>query len=73
MLARVAKTKKHCIVFKVHGAGRRCGRREDRLAALREVFSAAKPSDCVVIGMFPKHSDQVADNAALVREALAAA
>lgn len=73
MLGRVAKTKKQCIVFKVYGAGRRCGTREDRLAALREVFAAAKPSDCVVIGMFPKHSDQVADNAALVREALAAA
>lgn len=73
MLSRVAKTKKQCIVFKVYGAGRRCGTREDRLAALREVFAAAKPSDCVVIGMFPKYSDQVADNAALVREALAAA
>lgn len=73
MLSRVARTKKQCLVFKVYGAGRRCGTREDRLAALREVFAAARPADCVVIGMFPKHSDQVADNAALVREAMAAA
>lgn len=72
MLARVAKTKKQCIVFKVYGAGRRCGRSEDRLAALREVFRWAKPSDCVVIGMFPRRWNQLADNAALVREALAA-
>lgn len=70
MLARVARTKKQCIVFKVYGAGRRCATREDRLAALREVFGAAKPGDCVVIGMYPKHTDQVADNAALVREVL---
>jgi hypothetical protein len=49
--------KKQCIVFKVYGAGRRCASREDRLAALREVFAAARPSDCVVIGMFPKYSD----------------
>lgn len=70
MLERVSRTKKQCIVFKVYGAGRRCMTREDRLAALREVFRAAKPSDCVVIGMFPKHSNQVADNAALAGEAL---
>lgn len=73
MLARVKQTKKQCIVFKVYGAGRRCGSREDRLTALREVFAAAKPQDCVVIGMYPKHADQAADNAQLVREALAAA
>jgi len=72
MLARVAKTKKQCLVFKVYGAGRRCATREDRLAALGEVFASARPGDCVVIGMFPKHSDQAADNAALVRRVLAA-
>jgi len=73
MLARVKATKKQCIVFKVYGAGRRCSSREDRLAALREVFAAAKPQDCVVIGMFPKHADQAAENAQLLREALALA
>ncbi|MCX7604569.1 MAG: hypothetical protein N2036_10900 [Bryobacteraceae bacterium] len=72
MLARVSKTKKQCIVFKAYGAGRRCATRGDRLAALREVFAAAGPGDCVAIGMFPKHSDQAADNAALVREILGA-
>lgn len=73
MLARVKQTKKQCIVFKVYGAGRRCASREDRLAALGEVFASAKPQDCIVIGMYPKHADQAADNAQLVREALAAA
>lgn len=73
MLARVRKTKKQCIVFKVYGAGRRCVSREDRLAALKEVFASAKPGDCVVIGMFPKHADQAAENAQLVKEALAPA
>jgi hypothetical protein len=73
MLVRVKQTKKQCIVFKVYGAGRRCASREDRLAALSEVFAAAKPQDCIVIGMFPKYSDQAAGNAQLEREALAAA
>jgi hypothetical protein len=73
MLARVKHTKKQCIVFKVYGAGRRCASREDRLAALSEVFAAAKPHDCIVIGMFPKYSDPVADNVRLVGEALASA
>ncbi len=71
MLARVKQTKKQCIVFKVYGAGRRCGSRADRLAALGEVFAWAKPQDCVVIGMYPKRADQAADNAQLVRQTLA--
>lgn len=73
MLARVQQTKKQCIVFMVYGAGRRCGSREDRLAALGEVFAWAKPQDCVVTGMYPKHANQAADNAQLVRETLASA
>jgi hypothetical protein len=41
------------------------------LGALRQVFAAAKPSDCVVVGMFPKHQEQVLQNCALVAEAIA--
>ena len=42
------------------------------LNTLKLAFQYAKPSDVVVIGMFPKYKDQVAENCALVREAIRA-
>jgi hypothetical protein len=39
-------------------------------AALGEAFAAAKPSDCVVIGMYPKEKDQMAENRRLALECL---
>jgi hypothetical protein len=71
MLERVRRTRRQCLIFKVYGATRRCRSEQDMRSALREAFAAAKPDDCVIIGMFPKHSDQVAQNARLVREVLA--
>ena len=71
MLARVRQTSKPCLIFKVYGASRKCGSPEQMLEALRLVFRYAKPSDSVVIGMFPKHQEQVRENCRLVMEALA--
>jgi hypothetical protein len=73
MLERVRKASKQCLIFKVYGASRRCRDQEDMRAALREAFGYAKPSDVVVIGMFPKHKDQIAENCRLVREVTSAA
>jgi len=70
MLERVRQTSKPCLIFKVYGASRLCGSREQMLEALRLVFRYAKPSDCVVIGMFPKYKEQVRENCALLAEAL---
>jgi hypothetical protein len=71
MLERVRRTSKPCLIFKVYGASRKCGSPEQMLEALRLVFRYAKPSDCVVIGMFPKYSEQVRENCRLAGEALA--
>jgi hypothetical protein len=71
MLERVRKTSKQCLIFKVYAAARRAKSAADMRASLRQVFESAKPRDAVVIGMFPKHSPQVAENCRLVREALA--
>ena len=70
MLARVRQTRRQCLIFKIYGATRRCRSEDDMRNALREAFAAAKPNDCVILGMFPKHADQVAQNARLVREVL---
>lgn len=72
MLRRVAQTKKPCLIFKVYAATRHSGTAEARRAALKLAFSYAKPSDAVVIGMFPKYSEQVEENCRLVVEAAAA-
>jgi general stress protein YciG len=69
MLARVKKTSKQCLIFKVYGATRQCATAETRRAAMELAFRYAKPSDAVVIGMFPKHTEQVRENCGLVMEA----
>lgn len=71
MLETVRQTAKQCLIFKVYGASRRCTSREDMRRSLAQVFRYAKPHDCVVIGMFPKRSEQVMENARLVIEAAA--
>lgn len=71
MLERVRKTSKQCLIFKVYGATRQCATAGSRRAAVELAFRYAKPSDAVVIGMFPKRSEQVAENCRLVREAAA--
>lgn len=72
MLRRVRQTRKPCLVFKVYGATRKCGSPEQMRDALRQVFRYAKPSDAVVIGMFPKYKEQVRENCRLVAEAVGA-
>ncbi len=70
MLARVRKTSKPCLIFKVYGASRKCGSPEEMLEALRLAARYAKPTDAIVIGMFPKHKEQVNENCRLVMQAL---
>jgi hypothetical protein len=70
MLNRVRKTPKPCLIFKVYGAGRHCQSPDGMRDALRLVFRYAKPTDAVVIGMFPKNSEQVDENSRLVSEAI---
>lgn len=72
MLQRVTHTKKPCLIFKVYAATRHSGTPEARRTALKLAFSYAKPSDAVVIGMFPKYSEQVEENCRLVIEAASA-
>jgi hypothetical protein len=69
MLKRVKASRKPCFIFKVYGAGRRSRSAEDMRAAMGQVFEYAKPSDCVVVGMFPKYKEQVRENCALLIEA----
>ena len=62
-LRAIRSVERPCFAYKVLGAGRKAPE-----PAMAEVFEYLKPSDGVVVGMFPKHRpDMVAENAALVR------
>ena len=72
MLERIRRTPKQCLIFKVYAASRKCDSPAQMEAALALALRHAKPSDTVVIGMYPKRSEQVNENCRLFARALAA-
>ncbi len=66
----IRRVSKPCITFKVLAAGRHCQTPETLEAALKFAFRNIKASDLVLLGMWQKHQDQVAQNAALTRRIL---
>jgi len=73
MVKTVQATQKPCLGFKILGAGKQAKTEESQRAAFEFALSNIKPTDGVVVGMFPKRSPQVAENAALVTELSAGA
>jgi len=65
----VRAVSKPCLVFKVLAAGRRCATQAEVAAALSFAYANIKATDAVVVGMFPKHVDQIALNVAHALEA----
>jgi hypothetical protein len=66
---RVIRTvKKPCLAFKLFAAGRRVGSPAEVRHCLETALANIKPTDAVIAGMYQQFSDQVAENAALVRE-----
>ena len=70
MTRTIRQVHKPCIAFKVLGAGRHCQSSATVEAALRYAFEHIKPTDVVLLGMWQKHRDQVAENTRLVRRIL---
>jgi len=66
----IRATDKTCLAFKILGAGRKCARQEDVRVAFQRAFDHIKPSDAVVVGMFPKCVDQVTLNVQYALEAI---
>lgn len=67
MFKAVQQTKRPCLAFKILAAGRLSERRPWVEQAFRETFAAIKSSDGVIVGIYDRYSDQVAENAAYVR------
>ena len=62
MCKTIRATGRMCLAFKILGAGRRCATQEDVREAFRFAFGNIKPKDAVVVGMYPRHEDQIALN-----------
>ena len=72
MCRMIRATRKPCLAFKVFGAGRRIDSAEDRERAVRFALSNIKPTDAIIVGFYPRYTDQVKENTDLVRRILAA-
>jgi len=67
MYRAIQSTKRPCLAFKILAAGRLSERRPWVEQAFRETFASIKPGDAAIVGMYDEHSDQPAENAAMVR------
>lgn len=71
MFRVIQSVSKPCLVIKIMGAGRNCATPEQTRATFAYTFARIKPSDMVVVGMFPKHRNQIEENARYVQEVCA--
>ncbi len=72
MTGVIHQVSKPCIAFKVLAGNRHCGTPAAVEAALRFAFEKIKPSDVVLLGMWQKYKDQVAENVGYARKILLA-
>jgi len=70
MCRMIRATRKPCLAFKVFGAGRSIDSAESREKAVRFALSNIKPTDAIIVGFYPRYTDQVKENADLFRRIL---
>jgi len=59
----IRQVKQPCLAFKILGAGRLCSSEQTVQDAFRFAFENIKPTDGVIVGMFPWSFDEVSANA----------
>lgn len=57
-----------CLGFKILAAGRMCGSDNKVEAAFKFAFEHVKPTDGVIVGMYPRYHDQIRQNAQYTRQ-----
>lgn len=62
MTAVIRKLNKPCLAFKILAAGRKCDNESAVANAFRYAFENIKSTDSVIVGMFPRDTDQVRQN-----------
>ena len=68
MTAVMRQVKQPCLGFKILAAGRKCANEDVVREAFRWAFREIKPSDGVIVGMYPRFFDEISANAQYVRE-----
>jgi hypothetical protein len=64
----VRQVKQPCLGFKILAAGRLCGSQPTVRNAFRFAFENIKPTDGVIVGMYPEFFDEITANAGYTRE-----
>jgi len=64
----IRQVKQPCLAFKILGAGRLCATQQAVREAFRFAFENIKPTDAVIVGMYPRHFDQIKANADYTRQ-----
>lgn len=57
-----------CLAYKILASGRNCGNKQAVEGAFRFAFERIKPTDGVIVGMYPRFHDQMSENAAFTRQ-----
>ena len=68
MTSVIRQVRQPCLGFKILGAGRLCANQEMVRNAFRFAFENIKPSDGVIVGMYPRFFDEVNADAQYARE-----
>ena len=68
MFKAIQSVKKPCLAYKILAAGRRIGSPAEVRTCFETALKNIKPTDAVIVGMYQQFGDQIASNAALVRE-----
>jgi len=68
MLDVIRQVKKPCLAFKILAAGRLCDSDWSVEEAFRIALSGIKKTDAIIVGMWPKYKDEVAQNVALLKK-----
>jgi len=57
-----------CLGFKILAAGRKCHDSQVVREAFQFAFAHIKPTDGVIVGMYPRYHDQIRENAEYTRQ-----
>jgi len=71
MFKMIRATRKPCLAFKVMGAGRNIDSPQLVEQVVRTAYASIKPGDALIVGMYGRFKDEVAENVALARKILA--
>lgn len=67
MTAVIRQVRQPCLGFKILAAGRLCWSKPSVNRAFKFAFANIKPTDGVIVGMFPRYADEVGEDAGCVR------